>query len=131
MFGQLAPLGTGAFEILLDTSALGKARYIPDRNLVTDTHFELEDDEMGSGNTPSGHMGTPSIIPGGMTPSTPFHPFEGSFTPNPHPHPNVNSPIYPSIDRPFTPPYNQHKSPIYQPTSPGYSPGSNQSSPSK
>jgi hypothetical protein len=36
MFGQLAPVGTGFFNLILDVNAVKEARYIPDTHRITD-----------------------------------------------------------------------------------------------
>ncbi len=134
MFGQLAPLGTGAFELMLDTSKLKDARYIPDKNLVTEVNnFELEEENLMVPSTPNNLMGTPlQQTPGGMTGQRTPISTDAGFTP--YEYSNPISPRYtPNRDLERTPasPYGRFKSPVYQPTSPGYSPSSNQSSPRK
>ena len=133
MFGQLAPLGTGAFELMLDTSKLKDARYIPDKNLVTEVNnFELEEEYSMVPSTPSNLMGTPSQTPGGMTVQRTPISTDAGFTPYVE-YSKISPQYTPHRDPDKTPvsPYGaRHKSPIYQPTSPGYSPSSNHSSPS-
>lgn len=150
ILGQLCPLGTGCFDLLLNEDQLQSAI-----DATLDTGY------LGAAMTP--FHGTPShMTPGRMTPSrTPLHalsglqspgpmsplrgdvlfsPVHGSFSPGPtsparyspsSPQYSPTSPAY-SPTSPALSPNNRPRygtSPNYSPTSPGYSPTSPQYSP--
>mmetsp|Transcript_15235 Transcript_15235/g.35010 ORF Transcript_15235/g.35010 Transcript_15235/m.35010 type:complete len:1631 (-) Transcript_15235:547-5439(-) len=126
MLGQLAPLGTGEFELYLNTEMLQHAQ--PNDQLVDG--FE---GGMGNGldggafpQTPYGDQSpchsmygtSPGMSPGGMSPM-------GAFSPGPDASPFAKPTWSPAAGNasPFSPTYSP-TSPGYSPTSPGYSPTS-------
>jgi len=134
MLGQLAPLGTGEFELYLNEQMLKDAQPV-DVN-VGDT-FDGTDGYLEGSMTPGGHLGsatpfggdqmsplpfgTPGMSPGpggAFSPGPGMSPFAGSFSP---------SMTSPAAGMPggggFSPAYSP-TSPAYSPTSPAYSPTS-------
>jgi len=138
MVGQLAPIGTGCFDLFLDEEML--------KNAVTIEPVSAMED----GTTPYAH-GSASPYSGGMTPyysNSPYlysptashggTPFNGDsafspIAPSPYSHggfsPSGQSPMYlPSEYSPSSPAYGgsgySPSSPAYSPTSPSYSPTS-------
>lgn len=136
IMGQLAPYGTGSFEITIDTDVLNSYAQI-----------KPEDDDLQAGNTPM-HMdhggyneyandndyvvntpyqgNTPAPNYGGMSEYSSYTPnYQGGFSPGPN---NFGSPMYgttPAYMSPYggtspgyratqSPIYNMHQSPIYQ-----------------
>lgn len=116
MMGQLCPLGTGAFDLLLNEEMLEQAvQYLPE---------QLPDFGGGIGNMTPGHATPGWMTPGNATPGRPMTPSHyNTFAPN--------SPLMGQIGGGFSPiPEGAHHggisptSPGYSPTSPGYSPTS-------
>lgn len=103
MFGQLAPLGTGAFKLLLDREMIKTAKYVPDdhNNKPGDLEMIVEDfeneQEIG-GKTPM-DMRTPGPsymdTPGRGFQSPGMDNFIGGFTPTP----GLRSPGYNPIEK--------------------------------
>ena len=138
MLGQLAPLGTGEFELYLNTDMLADAQ--PNETMMEDP----EQNTFGSMATPFGEAspmpyGSPAGVGGGAfspgvqspshspfgagamwSPSSPDH-AGGAFSPS---YGGVASPTY----SPTSPSYSP-TSPSYSPTSPSYSPTSPSYSP--
>ena len=111
IIGQLCPLGTGCFDVLIDKSSLALAKHINDLNDVA----RMEEEEGLAtpmqaeplvGNTP--YMMTPNYQ--GMTPATPSTPFMAS-------------------DKQFSPSYVMSISSPNYPVSPTYLPGSDYQKP--
>lgn len=42
MFGQLCPLGTGSFNLLLDINQVKDARYVPDTHCISDMDTNID-----------------------------------------------------------------------------------------
>ena len=139
MLGQLAPLGTGEFQLYLNEEMLKDAQ-------PADTMMAGDGFEMGMANgfggegsqTPGGGMGpmTPfgagegSFTPGpgmspawGMSPGPNQSPFAAQFSPGPDQSPGPNQPAFSPGYSPTSPSYSP-TSPSYSPTSPAYSPTS-------
>eukprot|EP00208_Stichococcus_sp_RCC1054_P006669 CAMPEP_0206139996 /NCGR_PEP_ID=MMETSP1473-20131121/7953_1 /ASSEMBLY_ACC=CAM_ASM_001109 /TAXON_ID=1461547 /ORGANISM="Stichococcus sp, Strain RCC1054" /LENGTH=969 /DNA_ID=CAMNT_0053533969 /DNA_START=9 /DNA_END=2918 /DNA_ORIENTATION=- len=126
MLGQLAPLGTGAFTLLLDEAALEDA---------VDVSLLDFDREFGGGMTPARTPGktplraSPSTFnsPSNMSPFNTdfaFSPMVGGMSPGQSPAFAPFSPYNPqSPFNPTSPGYSP-TSPAYSPTSPAYSPTS-------
>jgi len=131
MLGQLAPLGTGEFELYLNEQMLKDAQPV-DVN-VGDT-FDGTDGYLEGSATPGGHLGSATPFGGdqmspfgaGMSPGP-----SGAFSPGPGMSPFAGS-FSPSMTSPaagmpggggFSPAYSP-TSPAYSPTSPAYSPTS-------
>ncbi|KAG2501690.1 hypothetical protein HYH03_000192 [Edaphochlamys debaryana] len=118
MMGNMCPLGTGAFDLLLDESALESAFDVQVGNLA------FGDDML---NTPGRFTPgrSPHRTPGPMSPSHMLSPMHspwvgGAFSPA-----GVGSfsPLHGGASGPMSPGYSP-TSPRYSPTSPGYSPTS-------
>ncbi|KAK9843436.1 hypothetical protein WJX81_002541 [Elliptochloris bilobata] len=131
MLGQLAPLGTGSFGLLLDDARLADAvevQYAPE--------MELGYDMLGGmtpGRTPGRSPGmTPSRMSPSMfmSPSTMLSPLLAGATFSPMPgggfSPSPNTPGYSPASPGYSPasPAYSPTSPAYSPTSPAYSPTS-------
>ncbi|GLI67975.1 hypothetical protein VaNZ11_012311 [Volvox africanus] len=119
MMGNMCPLGTGAFDLLLDESALESAFDVQVGNLV------FGDD--GLLNTPGRYTPgrSPHRTPGPMSPSHMLSPMHSPFIGGGAFSPIVGggfSPVHGS-GGPTSPTYSP-SSPGYSPTSPGYSPTS-------
>jgi len=141
VIGQLCPLGTGSFDVLIDMDSLDQAKHINDMNEVI--HGDDEEGMMTPMEDPGIYpqadtpfMGTPNYA-GGKTPGTPGTPsglagvqFSPSYAMNIASPTYMASPAYmPGSDYqkpaekycPASPP--REGSPIYQQvSSPGYSP---------
>jgi len=133
ILGQLPPLGTGSFEVYLNTDMIKNAHYIalPDQNNM------MNNNGVGGGN---------EINPGSQTPSydgsaTPFHSFSSYDAPLSPYNETYRGDFSPSSSyNPSSPSYSGGKnygssfsyfpqSPSYSPTSPSYSPTSPSYSP--
>lgn len=127
MFGQLAPLGTGCFDVLIDTSTLSQAKHICDPYEVARLEDEMDDIRTPlqvSPNAQTPYLNTPGPI-GGVTPRTPadshtpYHDDKRTFSPSYDMR--FASPAYMA-----SPPYNADyvQSPSYQKQQDKYAPGS-------
>lgn len=154
MLGQMAPLGTGAFDVMVDDKMLQSASNVA---VVADTNdyddggatpyreYEMEDDkiqfEEGAGFSPihtapisdgSGALTSYGGQPSSPSPTSPFSygvssPGYGGASPTYSPTSPTYSPTSPSYS-PTSPSYSP-TSPSYSPTSPSYSPTSPSYSP--
>eukprot|EP00899_Mesostigma_viride_P002361 jgi/Mesvir1/12125/Mv00383-RA.1 len=129
MLGQLTPIGTGCFDLLLNDEMLADA---------IELQFSTYDPDMGRtpGRSPS-HSATP-MREGGMSPSYLVSPSQSPFsTYSPlgnsmfSPLPGSASPSYSPSSPGYSPtsPTHSPTSPAYSPTSPSYSPTSPKYSP--
>lgn len=107
LLGQLCNLGTGSFDLVIDTKKLSEPRYLPDAYIQHDTEeFKMDGPsgfDMDQANTPL-NPNTPGPYIGGMTPSirtpgTTMHDY-GAFTPLPS---NTMNPLSPSYNVARTP----------------------------
>ncbi|ELU15060.1 hypothetical protein CAPTEDRAFT_170227 [Capitella teleta] len=121
MLGQLARIGTGCFDLLLDAEKCKHGMEIP-------THIGAG---MGAGmffgagaSSPSSNMGSPQMTPWGHDQSTPI-PVGGANSPSYSPSSPSFMPASPAT--PHSPAYSPQS---YSPASPSYSPGSAGYSPS-
>ena len=133
MLGQLAPLGTGDFGLVLDEVALLNAPLQPDfmphllPNAMSPAHTPYIDrspSPMAGGYSP---MGSVAFSPIGAGKSWLASPNQGSRSPGYSPSSPGYSPTSPSYS-PTSPSYSP-TSPSYSPTSPSYSPTSPSYSP--
>ncbi|KAG2453789.1 hypothetical protein HYH02_001998 [Chlamydomonas schloesseri] len=118
MMGNMCPLGTGSFDLLLDESALESAFDVQIGNLAFGEDYTMTPGRMTPGRSPA-------RTPGPMSPShllSPMHsPFVGgAFSPM---HGGAFSPAHGGGVGPMSPGYSP-TSPGYSPTSPRYSPTS-------
>jgi len=134
MLGQLAPLGTGEFQLYLNEDMLKDAQ--PADQMLGDDGFEGANGQFEGSATPGGGLGSQTPFGGDamMSPfgASPGHamfspgpgasPFAAQFSPGPE-----NSPA-PGAGPAFSPSYSP-TSPGYSPTSPAYSPTSPSYSP--
>ncbi|KAK9808301.1 hypothetical protein WJX73_009827 [Symbiochloris irregularis] len=127
IMGQLAPTGTGAFDLMLDGDMLQDACEV---EVAPDQLSGYWDAMRTPGHNMTPGRSTPGQTPSRMSPSNfmspnAYSPFHGDmgFSPGPRnvfsPGPGSASPGY----QPRSPGY-QPQSPGYSPTSPGYSPTS-------
>ncbi|KNC87399.1 hypothetical protein SARC_00490 [Sphaeroforma arctica JP610] len=128
MLGQLAPLGTGEFDLFLNEDQLQFAHDVPQ---VADYNSSMFDSFAPSTGifTPSHDSMSPEYggySPGGMTPGAQFSPMpdSGAFSPA-----YSNGPGSPGEPWSPTSPAYTPSSPAYSPTSPAYSPTSPSYSP--
>jgi len=143
MLGQLAKVGTGDLELILDEKKLSEAvEYVPLDNAMKSIGASFDDYNIAPGtpqatpyaSTPGGY--SPHASPGGaMTPfgnaafSPSASPYGGAgFSPGAHKSPSYSpsSPGYSPTSPGYSPtsPAYSPSSPAYSPTSPGYSPTS-------
>eukprot|EP01117_Protostelium_nocturnum_P012755 TRINITY_DN4718_c0_g2_i1.p1 TRINITY_DN4718_c0_g2~~TRINITY_DN4718_c0_g2_i1.p1 ORF type:complete len:1744 (-),score=622.93 TRINITY_DN4718_c0_g2_i1:65-5296(-) len=139
MLGQLAPLGTGCFDLFLNEKMLENAIEIQYPTESDGMHFYGEGSPMSSHGSPS-HPMTPRTPgwgdDGGRTPSYAYSPssspydLHGSFSPSRPSSPFTDATFSPKGSfSPSSPGYSP-SSPSYSPSSPGYSPSSPSYSPS-
>lgn len=123
MLGQLAPIGTGAFELFIDEDMLKDAIEIDAEEDVANDGGVLDPHVSASAGmaTPLAGAFSPTMSPGGYAPFSPSP--DGTFSPGPG-----GSPMSPGFS-PSSPGY-QPSSPAYQPQSPaaGASPSYNRMS---
>jgi len=139
MLGQLAPLGTGEFELYLNTDMLAEAQPHETYDGFEGGFFGgVGSQTPGGGFAPMTPFGEGVMSPGGAMSPGPNgmfspgpdgnqSPFAGLWSPMGSPEPGAFSPMSPSYS-PTSPNYSP-TSPTYSPTSPSYSPTSPQYSP--
>lgn len=154
MLGQLAKIGTGCFDLILNVEECKKAMPIPINSRYDSMMPNIDSNMMfGSSATPT-HAGgmTPAMTPwnnsatpgyqawspygagGGMTPAagsfSPSTMSEGGFSPAWSPRGAQSPGPYIPGSSPGSPTYQSMASPSYAPQSPSYQPGYSPSSPS-
>ena len=154
LLGQLAKIGTGAFDLLLDVQKCSLAMELPMNSnvdaMMTGAAQRIYDEDLPSAIstpwigslscTPSHWPSTPSQITphhhGGFSPSSisESNAFSPAYSPgygtspgniSPSPYTNIPSPVSPSVRSPV----HRLTSPCYSPDSPSYSPTSPRYSP--
>jgi DNA-directed RNA polymerase II subunit RPB1 len=103
MLGQLCKIGTGCFDIIIDTKKLSEPRYLPDAYIQQEEEARMEQPYDGEQLPTPINANTPMPHYGGVTPGMPssYHPdLQGAFTPIPLPTTTLQpSPIYSPIPR--------------------------------
>lgn len=98
MLGQLCKIGTGCFDIIIDTKKLAEPRYLPDAYMQQEEEARMDQSyEADQLNTPQ-NINTPLPYHGGQTPgglTSTYHTDLGAFTPVT----NLHSPAYSPAQR--------------------------------
>lgn len=100
MFGQLAPLGTGSFKIMLDREEVKQAKYVPDDHHQKPGDLDMIQEEFETEQDLGGKTPLDMRTPGPTYLDTPGrspmdHSFLGGFTPTP----GLKSPGYSVMEK--------------------------------